>query len=67
MLKYAKSLKFEEEPNYAYLKKLLKDIALHSLFEFDWHFDWINNKAALSKLAGTKVMANPPAKHMELM
>lgn len=51
MLKYARSIKFEEAPNYEYIRRLLKDIAQHNSFEFDFCFDWLSNKAAQVKYA----------------
>jgi hypothetical protein len=40
ILKYCRSLKFEEAPNYKYVKKLLRDVAEEGSFTFDNVFDW---------------------------
>jgi len=40
ILKYCRSLKFEETPNYKHIKKLLRDVAEENNFTFDNVFDW---------------------------
>lgn len=37
---YCKSLKFEEKPDYAYLKRLFKDLFTKSNFKYDFIFEW---------------------------
>jgi len=39
-LTYARNLRFEDKPDYAYLKNLLKDLFIKSGFELDWQYDW---------------------------
>ena len=39
-LEYARSLGFEETPNYTYLKELFRDLMIKSRFELDYNFDW---------------------------
>ncbi len=47
---YCKSLKFEEEPNYDYLRGLLKKVMKDNLFDYDYIFDWSeNNHKDMSK------------------
>ena len=41
---YCRNLRFEEEPNYTYLKGLIKCILINYQFEFDMVFDWNENK-----------------------
>ena len=38
-MKHVKGLTFEEQPNYSYLKKLLRELFLKSGFENDFVFD----------------------------
>ena len=38
-LNYCKSLKFEERPDYAYLRRLFKDLFVREGFEYDYLFD----------------------------
>jgi hypothetical protein len=49
MLRYCKSLKFEEDPNYDNLRQLLKDVFVRNNFDYDYHFDWNDHAAALEK------------------
>eukprot|EP00331_Platyophrya_macrostoma_P035200 CAMPEP_0176461734 /NCGR_PEP_ID=MMETSP0127-20121128/34839_1 /TAXON_ID=938130 /ORGANISM="Platyophrya macrostoma, Strain WH" /LENGTH=194 /DNA_ID=CAMNT_0017853499 /DNA_START=646 /DNA_END=1230 /DNA_ORIENTATION=- len=39
-LTYCRNLRFEDKPDYAYLKTLLKDLFVKSGFEMDWSYDW---------------------------
>jgi len=41
-LRYAKSLQFDESPNYAHLKGLFSGLMKRSGWSCDWEFDWIN-------------------------
>jgi len=38
--KYVRDLGFDDEPNYSYLRKLLRDLFLRKGFEYDNVFDW---------------------------
>jgi hypothetical protein len=40
LLSYPRNLKFEEKPDYNYMKRLLKDIATNNNFSLDNTFDW---------------------------
>ena len=39
-LTYARNLRFEDKPDYAYVKTLFKDLFVKSGFELDWQYDW---------------------------
>jgi serine/threonine protein kinase len=39
-MSYARSLRFEDRPDYAYLKKLFKDLFFQESFQWDFIFDW---------------------------
>lgn len=39
-LNYCKNLKYDEKPDYAYLKKSFKDLFQKNNFELDYNFDW---------------------------
>ena len=39
-LKYCKELKFEQDPDYDRLRKMLKDLFVRSGLEYDYIFDW---------------------------
>ena len=42
MLDYVRGLKFEERPDYGYLKGLLKKQFLDNKFVYDFKFDWLS-------------------------
>ena len=39
-IQYAKELRFEDRPDYSYLKKLIKQMADRDNIQFDFEFDW---------------------------
>lgn len=39
-LNYSRSLRFEDRPDYAYLRRLLKDLFFHEFYQYDFIFDW---------------------------
>jgi len=39
-LSYCRNLKFEEKPDYLYLKNLFKDLFVKFGYEFDYQYDW---------------------------
>jgi casein kinase 1 len=43
-LTYCRNLKFEEKPDYNYLRKLLRDIMHKNGFENDYQYDWVVKK-----------------------
>ena len=46
-MNYARNLKFEETPDYTYLKKLFKDLFYRSGFDYDFQYDWSQKSRAL--------------------
>ena len=40
-LSYVRTLKFEEKPDYTYLKKLFKERFVKEGYEYDYVYDWI--------------------------
>lgn len=42
-LTYSRNLKFEEKPDYSYLKKLISQMAENNSIQFDFQFDWMTN------------------------
>ncbi|PSS07337.1 Casein kinase 1-like protein [Actinidia chinensis var. chinensis] len=51
---YCHSLRFDDKPDYAYLKRIFRDLFIREGFQFDYVFDWTILKYQQSKLA------NPP-------
>ena len=41
-MKYCRNLKFEEDPDYKYLRNLFKNVLIKNNFGFDMKFTWIN-------------------------
>mmetsp|Transcript_9218 Transcript_9218/g.8101 ORF Transcript_9218/g.8101 Transcript_9218/m.8101 type:complete len:111 (+) Transcript_9218:796-1128(+) len=39
-LSYCRNLKFEDKPDYSYLKALFKDLFVKSGYEWDYQYDW---------------------------
>ncbi len=39
-LNYTRSLRFDDMPDYAYLRKLFRDLFIREGYEFDCVFDW---------------------------
>jgi len=44
-LNYCRNLKFEEKPDYNYLRKLFKDVMHRNGFENDYMYDWTIKKS----------------------
>ena len=69
-LSYCRVLKFEQRPDYAYLKKLFKDLFSKLNFKYDYLFDWelkrapstrkktLNEKQDLTREVGRKTGSN---------
>ena len=49
MLKYCKNLKFEEEPNYTFIKEQLKAVFNDNTFVYDMNYDWTTHAASIEK------------------
>ncbi|XP_073034916.1 casein kinase 1-like protein 2 [Primulina eburnea] len=48
---YCRSLRFEDKPDYAYLKRIFRDLFIHEGFQFDYVFDWTILKYQQSQMA----------------
>ncbi|KAJ2586704.1 serine/threonine protein kinase, partial [Coemansia sp. RSA 1722] len=44
-LNYARSLRFDDKPDYSYLKRLFRDLFIRSDFKYDYIFDWTTFRA----------------------
>ncbi|KAK4479554.1 hypothetical protein RD792_015071 [Penstemon davidsonii] len=53
---YCRSLRFDDKPDYAYLKRIFRDLFIREGFQFDYIFDWTILKYKQSQLA------NPPSR-----
>ncbi|WOL04286.1 casein kinase 1-like [Canna indica] len=43
---YCRSLRFEDKPDYSYLKRLFRDLFIREGYQFDYVFDWTASKPA---------------------
>ncbi|KAK8939378.1 Casein kinase I isoform delta-like [Platanthera guangdongensis] len=50
---YCRSLRFDDKPDYAYLKRLFRDLFIRQGFQFDYMFDWTVLKGKQSQDANT--------------
>ncbi|KAK4764140.1 hypothetical protein SAY87_013578 [Trapa incisa] len=48
---YCRSLHFDDKPDYAYLKRLFRDLFIREGFQFDYMFDWSILKYQQSQIA----------------
>lgn len=56
---YCRSLRFEDKPDYAYLKRLFRDLFVREGYQFDYVFDWTNLKH--SQIVGSTISAKQPS------
>jgi len=52
---YCRSLRFDDKPDYAYLKRIFRDLFIREGFQFDYVFDWTILKYQQSQIAGPPV------------
>lgn len=45
-LEYCRQLRFEDKPDYHYIKKLFKDVMIREGYKYDGMFDWVKRKRA---------------------
>jgi len=62
-LHYCRSLKFEEKPDYAYLRRIFREYFLAQGWEYDFRWDWTQDSkdVALTNNYREKYVARPPA------
>ena len=49
-LNYSRGLRFDEMPDYEYLRKMFRDLAKKHGIEYDWKFDWLKQNEDFSDL-----------------
>ncbi|KAG5012023.1 hypothetical protein JHK82_024197 [Glycine max] len=57
---YCRSLRFDDRPDYAYLKRIFRDLFIREGFQFDYVFDWTILKYQQSQLAAPPARAIGP-------
>ncbi|KAK1266154.1 Casein kinase I isoform delta-like [Acorus gramineus] len=57
---YCRSLRFDDRPDYAYLKRIFRDLFIREGFQFDYVFDWTILKYQQSQIASAPPRALGP-------
>ncbi|XP_010539397.1 PREDICTED: casein kinase 1-like protein 12 [Tarenaya hassleriana] len=58
---YCRSLRFDDKPDYAYLKRIFRDLFIREGFQFDYVFDWTILKYQQSQLTAPQTRGINPA------
>jgi casein kinase 1 len=58
---YCRSLRFDDKPDYAYLKRIFRDLFIREGFQFDYVFDWTILKYQQSQSTGGPQRVSPAA------
>ncbi|KAF9617709.1 hypothetical protein IFM89_038209 [Coptis chinensis] len=58
---YCRSLRFDDKPDYAYLKRIFRDLFIREGFQFDYVFDWTILKYQQSQIATPARALGPSA------
>ncbi|KAL6984639.1 Casein kinase 1-like protein 2 [Sarracenia purpurea var. burkii] len=58
---YCRSLRFDDKPDYAYLKRIFRDLFIREAFQFDYVFDWTILKYQQSQIATPSRALGPNA------
>lgn len=56
-LNYCRSLRFDDKPDYSYLRKLFRDLFVREGFQYDYVFDWSVQPPSMKE--GEPVVPNP--------
>lgn len=51
-LNYCRSLRFDDKPDYSYLRKLFRDLFVREGFQYDYIFDWSVQKLETNPASG---------------
>jgi casein kinase I homolog HRR25 len=65
-LNYTRSLRFDDKPDYSYLRKIFRDLFVREGFQYDYVFDWTvykyqKNAQAIAQAAGKQPAGKQPA------
>lgn len=51
-LNYTRALRFDDKPDYSYLRKLFRDLFVREGFQYDYVFDWsVQQRSAADEVA----------------
>lgn len=64
-LNYTRSLRFDDKPDYSYLRKIFRDLFVREGFQYDYVFDWTvykyqKNAQAIAQAQGAQQTADEP-------
>jgi casein kinase I family protein HRR25 len=64
-LNYTRSLRFDDKPDYSYLRKIFRDLFVREGFQYDYVFDWTvykyqKNAQAIAQAQGAQQTAEDP-------
>ena len=65
-LKYCRNLKFDQQPDYVYLRNLFRTIMNRYQYQYDWQFDWclLQNNVSTYNVGGAPALQiTPPVQH----
>ncbi|XP_012569783.1 casein kinase 1-like protein 6 isoform X2 [Cicer arietinum] len=62
---YCRSLRFEDKPDYSYLKRLFRDLFIREGYQFDYVFDWTVLKYPQYGTGKAAMHTGPPAQKPE--
>lgn len=64
-LQYCRNLKFEERPDYNYMRKIFKDLMYKRGHDYDYQYDWVlkkqGKKIPEDDMAGKPIVGNVAA------
>ncbi|KAK5189268.1 serine/threonine protein kinase [Exophiala xenobiotica] len=60
-LNYTRSLRFDDKPDYSYLRKIFRDLFVRESFQYDYVFDWAVYKCQKNAQAIAQAAANQNA------
>lgn len=68
-LNYTRSLRFDDKPDYSYLRKIFRDLFVREGFQYDYVFDWTvykyqKNAQALAEASKPQADDDKPARHV---
>jgi casein kinase I family protein HRR25 len=58
-LNYTRSLRFDDKPDYSYLRKIFRDLFVREGFQYDYVFDWTVYKYQKNAQAIAQAAQNP--------
>jgi len=62
-LNYCRSLRFDDKPDYSYLRKLFRDLFVREGFQYDYVFDWSVQPGNKTEMAGQMEGGLAPQRH----